>query len=270
MDPVLKKYVTEKMEADWSPELIAGRLKKIDTHLPYASMKAVYKFVRSPHGRTIEKHLFGKRRKRHGGPKRGTKKVKLDGRTMINKRPKHVENRKEFGHFEGDFIESGKDGKGSLLHLVERKTRYPFLEPILKKTIADVNALAERMIKDADPESLTLDNDLMFAKHKELSALLETDIYFCEPYHSWEKGTVENRNGIVRIDIPKGSDISAIRYEKIKEIECAMRNRPMAVLGFRTPQEAWDEEVEKRKQRKEIALQNERATLPTLSAFTKK
>jgi transposase, IS30 family len=270
MNPALKEYVTARMEKSWSPEVISGRLKEVDTHIECASTKAIYKFVYSPHGRKIETHLLSKRRKKHGGPKRGTRKVTLDGRTMIGKRPAHIDNREEFGHFEGDLMESGRDGKGSLVHLVERKTRYPFLEPILKKSTSAINELACRMIKHTDPESLTLDNDLVFARHRELSELLETAIYFCEPYHSWEKGTVENRNGIVRIDIPKGTDLSTISYEKIKEIEHAMRNRPMKVLGYKTPQECWDEEMMKRDQRRGLVQEKSRATLPVLSTFTKR
>ena len=127
MDPELKTFVTKEIENDQSPESIAGRLKYVENKIQYASTKSIYKFVHSVHGRKIEKHLYSKSVKRRGGPKRGTRKTSIDGRIMIDKRPPRVEKRKEFGHFEGDFIESGRDGKGSLLVLVERTTRYPFL-----------------------------------------------------------------------------------------------------------------------------------------------
>lgn len=250
MDPALKAYVTKQIEAKWSPEIIAGRLKEHDTHIAYASMKAIYKFVGSPHGRKIEKYLYSRRHKKRGGPKRGSHTVKLDGRRMIAERPKEANDRSAFGHFEGDFIESGKDGTGSILHLIERKTRYPFLAFIGKKTIPVVNALAQDLIARHEPESLTLDNDIMFVRHEELSDLINADVYFCEPYHSWEKGTVENRNRVVREDIPKGTDLSAVDTKKLSEIEYDMRNRPMKVLNYKTPQEAWDEEIEKREQQK--------------------
>jgi transposase, IS30 family len=267
MDVPLKEYVLEKMKARWSPELIAGRLKCHEKGITYASTKAIYKFVYSVHGRKVEKYLYAKSHKRKGGPKRGSRKVKLDGRTMIAERPVHIENREEFGHFEGDFMESGKDGTGSILHLVERKTRYPFLSLVFDKRTRAVNDQIARLLAGTDPLSLTLDNDLSFAKHKDMSELLCTPVYFCNPYHSWEKGTVENRNRAVRIDIPKGTDNSTVSYDRLKEIETRLRQRPMKILGFKTPQEAWDIENMKRASQK-IAPDGAHDTLKLLSTFT--
>lgn len=268
MDPALKEYVIEKMKEGWSPELIAGRLKQVDTHIASAGTNAIYKFVHSVHGRLIEKHLYSKVHRRRGGAKRGARKVKLDGRTMIDQRPSHIQHREEFGHFEGDFMESGRDGSGSLLHIVERKTRYPFLEKVSDRTTSAINRLVETMLAGVDPLSLTLDNDLSFAKHIEMSALLNAPIYFCNPYHSWEKGTVENRNRAVRLDIPKGTDNATVSDERLKEIEKKLRNRPMAVLGFKTPQEAWDIEMEKRENQKKI-VEKKDARIISLAEFTR-
>ena len=268
MDPLLKTYVLKKLKKRWSPEIISGRIKNHDKQILYASSKAIYKFVHSVHGRQVEKHLYSHLHRR--GPKRGSRKVRLDGRLMIDMRPGHVENRKEFGHFEGDFIESGTDGSGSLLHLVERKTRYPFLRKTMDKKTKAVNSLVKKMISAHEPESVTLDNDLSFAKHEEMSALVDAPVYFCNPYHSWEKGTVENRNRVVRVDIPKRTDISTVSAVRIKAVEKKLRNHPMKVLGFKTPQEAWGIEIEKRnkkKQQKLIAEKNQRATVSPLATF---
>jgi transposase, IS30 family len=251
MDPELKKFVTENIENDQSPEGIAGRLKEVETHMQYASMKAIYTFVHSVHGRPIEKHLYSKAVKKRGGPKRGERKCKLDGRIMIDKRPQRVENRKQFGHFEGDFIESGRDGTGSLLVLVERKTRYPFLVYTENKTTAHINALIAKTFHGVPIKSLTLDNDLSFQKHEELSELVDAIVFFCHPYRSSEKGTVENRNRVVRRYVPKKTNLSLIPVERFKEIETILRTRYMNVLDFKTPQEAWDIEIEKEKQREE-------------------
>lgn len=267
LDPTLKKYVLKKLRKKWSPELISGRLRKIDTELAYASRKAIYKFVYSVHGRNVEKYLYSAIHRRRG-PKRGSRKVKLDGRLMIGKRPKHVDNRKEFGHYEGDFIESGRDGKGSILVLVERKTRYPFLRKTLDKKTARVNRLVEKTISVHEPESVTLDNDLSFAKHKDMSALVDAPIYFCNPYHSWEKGTVENRNRCVRIDIPKKTDIRTVSDARIRAIEKQLRNKPMKILGFKTPEEAWKKEMANRASHK-IALQSKRGRIKSLATFIK-
>lgn len=251
MDSKLKEFVIKEIENDQSPEGISGRLKEMRTDLLYASAKAIYAFVHSPHGRKIEKHLYSKAVKRKGGLKRGEKKCKQDGRIMIDKRPKRVENRKEFGHFEGDFIESGKDGTGSLLVLVERKTRYPFLIYTEDKSTAHINRLIAEALVDIPVRSITLDNDLSFQKHHELSEIVGTIVFFCNPYHSWEKGTVENRNRAVRRYATKKTNLSTIPIERFKEIETILRTRYMKCLAFKTPQEAWDIEIARWQKRME-------------------
>ena len=178
MNPKLEEFVIEGIENDQSPEGLSGRLKYIEKSIEYASGKAIYKFIESPHGRQIEKHLYHNAVKKKTGRKRGTS-VGIDGRTFIDQRPKKVEKRAEFGHYEGDFIESGKDGKGLLLVLAERKTRYPFLVYLEDRSNANVNKLIEKLIGELNPKSLTLDNDISFQKHPELSELIKATIYFC-------------------------------------------------------------------------------------------
>ena len=167
MDAQLQKFVKQNLAEDQSPEGISGRLKNVRTDLQYASGKAIYKFVYSPNGRQVEKFLYSKAVHKKGGPKRG-KSISIDGRTMIDKRPKKVEKRLEFGHYEGDFIESGKDGKGSLLVLVERKTRYPFMRYLEDRATENVNRAVGEMLGNTPIESLTIDNDISFQKHQEL------------------------------------------------------------------------------------------------------
>lgn len=183
---------------------------------------------------------------------------------MIDKRPKRVEKRKEFGHFEGDFIESGKDGTGSLLVLVERKTRYPFLVYTENKTTAHTNALIAQTLGVVPVKSITLDNDLSFQKHEELSELVDAVVFFCHPYCSHEKGTVENRNRCVRRYVPKRTDLSSVPIERFAEIEKILRTRYMKVLNFKTPKEALDIEIEKEKKREE--RRQKHGTLSTLPA----
>jgi len=245
MDPQLKEYVLKKLQEDQTPEAISGRLRMCDRHLQYASPKAIYHFVYSVHGRVVEKHLYRKRVKRRGGPKRGVKRAGDHTKQMITERPKEVEKRREFGHFEGDFIVSGKGGSEALLVLVERMTRMPFLVRVPHRGTREVNALIERALYGIPVKSVTLDNDISFAKHQELSALIGAPVFFTRPYTSQDKGTVENRNGRVREFIPKRSDISQVSDEKIREAQEHLRTRYMKCLGWRTPQEVWDEEVRK-------------------------
>lgn len=249
MDPRLKTFVTRNIEYHQSPEGISGRLKNIEKHLQFASTKAIYKFIASPHGRKIEKHLYSKAIKKKGGPKRG-RGASIDGRTMIDRRSKKVETRKEFGHFEGDFIESGKDGKGSLLVLIERKTRYPFLRYLNDRSTASVNRAIQEMLVGTPIESLTIDNDISFQKHTELSALIEAEIFFCHPQSPHEKGTVENRNKAIRRYVKKRSDLSKIPEEFFREVEDRLREKYMKCLGYRTPREVFEREVQKYKMKK--------------------
>ena len=246
VDKKLKEFVIENIKDGQSPEGISGRIKNIETQIQTVSPKAIYKFIHSVHGRKIEKHLYSKAVRKKSGPKRGKNKPSLDGRTMIDKRPKKVEKRLEFGHFEGDFIESGKDGEGSLLVIVERKTRYPFIVYTEDKSTKQINKLISETLDNNIPVgSITLDNDLSFQKHKELSELLGVIIFFCHSYCSHEKGTVENRNKAVRRYIPKRSDLSRVKIEFIKGVEQKLRTRFMKCLNYKTPQEAWDIEMDK-------------------------
>ena len=242
MDPELKKFVTENMLDDQSPEGISGRIKEVRKDLQYVSTKAIYKFIWSPHGRKIEKYLYSKAVHKKGGPKRDTP-ISIDGRVMIDQRPKKVEARREFGHYEGDFIESGKDGKGSLLVLVERKTRYPFLRYLEDRTTKNVNRAVKEMLGSSPIESLTIDNDISFQKHPELSKLIEAEIYFCHPQSPHEKGTIENRNKAIRRYIKKRYDLSKIPLETFSFTEEKLRNKFMKCLKFKTPKEAFEQEL---------------------------
>lgn len=245
-DKDLRYFVTRSIEDDQSPEGISGRLKCVEKNIKYASTKAIYKFVHSIYGRQIEKHLYSKSVKKKGGPKRGQS-VSIDGRIMIDKRPKRIEKRVEFGHYELDFIESGKDGKGSLLVLVERKTRYPFIEYLKDRDTKTVNNTIDNLLLGLPIKSITADNDLSLQKHKELSELLNTIVFFCHPQSPYEKGTVENRNKAIRRYAPRRSDLSKYRESHFKMIEGKLRNKFMKCLNYKTPKEVFNAELEKQK-----------------------
>ena len=248
-DVKLKDFVTQNIRDEQSPESISGRIKEVETDIKYASPKAIYKFVHSVHGRQIERCLYSKAVKKKSGPKR-KKSATIDGRQMIDQRPKEAEKREEFGHFEGDFIESGHDGHGSLLVLVERKSRYPFLAYTESKKTEEVNKLVAETLKDVPVKSVTIDNDLSFQKHEELSRMIKADVFFCHPYHSWEKGTVENRNKAIRRYIPKRTDLSGYSQDYFKMVEEKLRTRFMKCLNYRTSREVFERETEKFKNKK--------------------
>lgn len=242
----LRNFVENNIADDQSPEGISGRIKHQKINLEYASAKAIYKFVKSPYGRNIEKHLYSKAVKKRGGSKRG-KSISIDGRIMIDKRPQKVEKRREFGHFEGDFIESPKDGKGSLLVIVERKSRYPFIKYLENRDTQTVNKTTHELLENVPIKSLTLDNDLSFQKHGELADILDALVYFCHPHAPHEKGTVENRNKAIRRYVKRKSDLSQYKEEYFSWVESKLRNRYMKCLNFKTPKEVFDYELQKQK-----------------------
>jgi len=235
-DRKLWDYVEEKLKLDWSPEEIAGRIKHVDTQITYTSRGAIYKFVYSVYGRRLERCLRYKGKKRK--PKGRVKVSQLENRLFIEKRPKIADKRKRFGDWEGDFIVSGKSGSGVLLVLHERKARYTIIRKIMAKSPALVNRYILEMFGIVVCfNSLTLDNDIVFEKHEELSLLLGKPVYFCHPYHSWEKGGVENTNKLIRQYVPKGSDISQYPDKEIQAIEDKLNNRPRKCLQYQTPLE---------------------------------
>jgi Transposase and inactivated derivatives, IS30 family len=233
-DKQLEEYVHEKLALDWSPEEISGRIKHIEKRIKYASASAIYKYVYSVHGRWLERFLRYKNKRKKGGNR--SKVTGLKDRIFIQDRPKIIGKRRRFGDWEGDFIVSGKNGSGALLVLVERKTRYVIIRRLLSRDTTAVNAAILEMTGGMlYVNSLTIDNDISFQKHKQLSKSLGAPVFFCQPYHSWEKGAVENMNKWIRQYAPKKTDISQLTDGYIEFVENRLNNRPRKCLKFRTP-----------------------------------
>lgn len=233
----LRKFVERGLMDGRSPASIAGRINNHEKSLPNISADSIERFLKSVYGRRIEAHRRKlKNRQRH---RRRMKSVKLKDRKFIDARPKIANKRGRVGDTEADFIVSGKSGKGYLLTVADRKLRTSFLERILPVSIENVKQ-GFLMIKKRYPElrTITTDNDILLVNHKELEKLMGITIYFCHPYHSWEKGTIEHTNGEIRKYIPKGSDISKYSSRFISVIEKKINDRYMECLRFLTPDEA--------------------------------
>jgi IS30 family transposase len=236
----------EQSLLNWqSPEGIAGRLKAgLEPGLPYVSRPTIERYIASVHGRRIEHELklLKAGRKRRGRKKRPYTATAGDEKVYIDERPDVIKNRERVGDLEVDFIVSGKTGTGYCLTAADRKLRTGFIRLALPVTVG--NALeALQDIKQQFPEltSITTDNDILWRYHKKLEQLLGVPFYFCHPYSSWEKGSVENFNGQVRRYIKKGSDISQYGEVYLRQTEDKLNDRYMAVLGYRTPKEALEE-----------------------------
>jgi transposase, IS30 family len=236
---ILRRFVEEKLLDDQSPSAIAGRITTQESFRTSVSKDSIYRYIKSVYGRKIEVYRQGKKQYRR---KRIVIHSTLEDRTFIDKRPSSINTRKRFGDMEADFIVSGKGGSGILLVVVDRKSRMAFLKLLRMVSIENVH-LAFLQIQKIYPlmKSITLDNDILFKKHKELTVLLSIPLYFCRPYHSWEKGTVENTNKYIRRDIPKGKDLSKYSDEYIQSIEDKLNRRAMKCLNYKTPSEVLKE-----------------------------
>jgi IS30 family transposase len=247
MHKELRTFVEHHLMDDQSPENLSLRIKNIEKHLPYVSATTIRRYIKSPYGRKIESHratVFKKRRR--GRPPR---QYILDKR-MIDQRPSKINKRWGLGHFEGDFIVSGRSGKGMVLGLRDRKVRKCLLERILPVSVRAVERALVRMKKRyPEMQSVTFDNDILFLEHKRLEKVLGIKIYFCHVHSPWEKPGIENLNKDLRRYIPKSSDISKYSVARLKKLEAKMNRRFMEVLGSLTPNEAYEKEKKKRTQR---------------------
>jgi IS30 family transposase len=223
LDADLGRFVKEKLVEGWSPERIAGFLKLEGRRV---STKAIYKYVYS---RCLERHLFWRKHHIRGGPKRRHTKTPVDGRKYIEKRPPLVGS----GHFEGDFIVSTHN-TFSLLVAVDRYTRKTIIRKLPNRKHATVSRAFKDMLRGARVRTLTLDNDVSFNHWKVLQKLLRTKIYFTHPYHSWEKGLVENTNRWIRTVVHKRRDIATVTDGELRSIERMQNEIPRQCLGYRT------------------------------------
>lgn len=244
-NPALKQYVHAYLFDDQSPENIAGRIAFVDTDQESTSGRAIREYIASPYGRHIEAHrekVFGRRRGKR------KKQTRLEGKRMIAKRPKRINDRKGVGHLEGDFILSGRSGSGMALDCVDRNLRHTMLELILPvSTRAVENALLRMKKRYPEMQTITFDNDILFVHHKALEKKLRIKIYFCDPHSPWQKGSVENRNKILRRYIPKGADIAEYSRRYIQKLEAYMNRRIMKCLGYLTPAETLERHRKRKK-----------------------
>jgi IS30 family transposase len=226
MNSFLCLFVEERLEKPyrWSPKQISGHLKR--EYGIECSAKAIYKFAES---RGLNHLLFWGWNNHKGGRKRGHWKMAHDGRKYIDKRPE----RTETGHFELDFIVS-KESSWVLLVAVDWQAKRTWIRKLPNRKHSTIRAVLSSMFHGVELKSITTDNDIAFTCWRELEVLLNTAIYFTHPYHSWEKGLVENTNRWIRCFVPKRRDISTVSEEEMLEIHSFLNDRPRECIGFRT------------------------------------
>ncbi|MEQ1561693.1 MAG: IS30 family transposase [Nitrospira sp.] len=225
MDGKMSQLVKKKLEEGLSPERIAGYFNLNGYKI---STKAVYKYVYS---RALDSHLFWRKYKKKSGWKKYRKSIQTR-RNFIESRPVCTGT----GHLEADFIVSSHS-TWCLLVVVDRHTRYVWIEKIPNRKHAVVTRAFKRIIGNMSVQTITTDNDIAFSGWRQLEKVLHAKIYFCHPYHSWEKGLVENTNRWIRCWIPKRRDMGTVSEKELCEIQTFLNTVPRKCLGFRSASE---------------------------------
>ena len=240
----IKQYVTKELKKKKSPEQIVGRAKL--EGIDCVSHERIYQYVWADKRKKGKLYTYlrtkGKKYRKRGDyrDKRGM----IKDRVCIEKRPQIVEKRERFGDFEIDTI-IGANRKGAILTLNDRATG---ILRMRKLTGKNAEMLAEQTIEALSPwkaklKTITADNGKEFAAHKKIAEELDIDFYFAHPYHSWERGSNENLNGLIRQYIPKKSNFSSFSDQYIQWVEDELNNRPRKRFKFKSPNEIIKQKV---------------------------
>jgi transposase, IS30 family len=235
----LRQEVWKLLEKRWSPELIAGRLRSVRPDLPSIGKEAIYQWIYQDR-RDLIPYLARAHRQRRPRRFGRRKRIAIPGRISIHQRPLAIENRTEAGHWETDLIVGS--GAMALQVLVERQSRFSRLRQIPLKSAGASRAALTRLMEQIPPllrRSITYDNGPENVEHRVLNDDFDLQSYFCEPYHSWEKGTVENTNGLIRRFVPKGTPLNVYTSEQIQSLEDWLNDRPRKILQYQTPREVF-------------------------------
>lgn len=243
MTDKLKKTVTGYLLQEWSPEQISGYLKSAGTER--VSHETIYQFILDDkkNGGVLYKqlrHSGKKRKKRYGSTDR---RGEIKDRISIDDRPKSIEKRTRIGDWEIDLV-IGKNHKGALVTIVDRLSLMTLIAKVDSKhagPVAEATILMLRRYRRSGAHTITADNGKEFANHKKISKALGLDFYFAHPYSSWERGTNENTNGLIRQYLPKGTEFKAVNDETCDFIMNRLNNRPRKCLGYRTPKQVFEE-----------------------------
>lgn len=243
--PLLWKYMMDKMVQNWTPEQVAGYLphEYPDEPRMRISYETIYQAIYSDKRlQFLIEYLpqaRPKRRKRgQGKTRRGPS---IPNRVGIEKRPTVVDQRARLGDWEGDTI-VGANQQGYILTLVERRSKLLMAAPLKTKQADDVAQAVIRLMEDLPiswVKTITFDNGTEFASHQNIADVLPVDIYFAAPYSSYQRGTNENTNGLIRRYLPKGTNLKELTQEQLNAITHELNNRPRKTLWFRTPNEVF-------------------------------
>jgi IS30 family transposase len=245
-----RAHVTERLEAGWSPQQIAGRLER-ERADGRASVRheTIYRHVHGPEGREdgLHRHLPEARRRRGSRYGRRPRGASIPRERWIENRPAEVQNRDSFGHREADLPIFRKEvGKANVTSLVERTSRFTFLLANEDKRSAAVIAGIAGALRELPEDAcrtITFDRGTEFTGHAALDRELAVASYFCDPHSPWQKGAVENANGRVRRFLPREVEPGALTPTPLRRLADRLNDTPRRCLGYRTPREAFQEHL---------------------------
>ena len=228
--------IKKRLEMKWSPEQISNRLKL--EKKPSVCPETIYKFVYADmkSGGDLWKNLRRSHRSRRPRFPSENRRGTIKDARPISKRSKAADKRLKAGHWERDTM-LGLDRKTGILALVDRKTRFNKFIKLNRRSALRVTAATILALKGLPVASITNDRGQEFADHTRCSSKLGVKIFFCDPYSSYQRGTNENRIGILRQYFPKKTELKTISQKRIRKIEFEINNRPMKCLDWRTPYE---------------------------------
>lgn len=241
-NPLILRYIMKKLRLKWSPEAIAGRLPDDYPGL-HISHEAIYQFIydRSTHRKhdLVPFLVRAHKRRRLRTHSHRHKMLHIPHRVSIKERPQEVQSRIQPGHWEADTLISRRS-RAALAVILERKSRHLHLVKLPAKTSRSFRgALTRKLSSYPQPlrRSITYDNGCENVEHEYTNKVLGTQSYFCEPFHSWEKASIENAIGLIRRFFPKKTDFALVSKEQVKRVEILLNTRPRKCLNYRTPNE---------------------------------
>lgn len=246
-DPETYAVVHAELRSGWSPEEIAGRLAQ-ERGQRVLCHETIYAFIYAPenHAKLLWEYLPRKQQKRRKQTGRSVHRSRIPQRVSIHARGEHVEHRTEFGHWEGDTL-VGRGRRDGFHTEVERVSRFLAVRKVPRIASTETTQVQQSIFRSVPPaarKSTTLDNGREHVKHMTLH-FLGMRTYFCDPYSSWQRGTNEYHNGLLRRYFPKGTDLSVVPDAELQDIVRELNNRPRKCLGFKTPFEVFSEQLQK-------------------------
>ena len=232
------QFVKDRLREEWSPDQISRTLA-VEVGFSF-SHETTNRHVwhDRKRGGTLHTHMRQARKKWRKLYRSRDSRGKLTGKKMIDDRPSEVEDRQILGHWEGDTVIGSSHDRPCIFTVVERKTGFLLIGKLPSRTKEALNRCAIKLIREYSYafKTITTDNGTEFHGYKDIEEATGVPFYFAHPYHSWERGTNENTNGLIRQYLPKGKSMASLTQERCNEIAQKLNRRPRKRLGYRTPE----------------------------------